>query len=309
MSAVSQAIEAVENKLPAIGRKLGEPMKNHTSFGIGGPVRAMFFPATAQEFSELFALLRKYGITPLIIGNGTNLLVEDPPLDIIAIKTAKLDGITHSGGSDIIAECGALLSGLAVFACGLGLSGLEFAHGIPGTLGGAVSMNAGAYGAEIKDVVIRTEAISPEQSVFTVSGEEHQFSYRKSRFSDGGHVILSSLLRLQAGDRISISAKMDELRSRRQNSQPLNQLSAGSTFKRPSRGYAAELIEKSGLKGFTIGRAQVSEKHAGFIINLGGASFSDVIAVIEHVQKTVLAAHGIDLEPEVKIVRRRDIAV
>ena len=303
MDAISGALNAVRDSLGHIEARLGEPMKNHTSFKIGGPVRAMFFPKSAEELTELCAALFRFGITPFIMGNGTNLLVSDGTLDIVAVKMTGLSDIRLPGETEITADSGVTLSTLAVFACGRGLKGLEFAHGIPGTLGGAVSMNAGAYGGEMKDVIYRTEALSAAMDGFSVTGGEHEFSYRHSRFSDAGDVILSSVMRLEKSDPGEIRARMDDLAARRRESQPLNLPSAGSAFKRPESGYAAALIEQAGLKGFTIGGAAVSEKHSGFIVNTGGASFGDVLAVIGHVRETVFKLSGIELEPEVKIIR------
>ena len=303
MDAISGALNAVRNSLGHIEGRLGEPMKNHTSFKIGGSVRAMFFPKSAEELAELCTAMREFGIRPFIMGNGTNLLFPDGALDIIAVKMTGLSDIRLTGETEITADSGVTLSRLAVFACERGLKGLEFAHGIPGTLGGAVSMNAGAYGGEMKDVIYRTEALRAATEGFSVTGGEHEFSYRQSRFSDTGDIILSSVIRLEKSDSGEIRARMDDLAARRRESQPLNLPSAGSAFKRPESGYAAALIDQAGLKGFTIGGAMVSEKHSGFIVNTGGASFGDVLAVIGHVRETVFKLFGIELEPEVKIIR------
>ena len=277
-------------------------MKNHTSFKIGGPARVMFFPENPEDLTQLCDLLHKHGIQPLIMGNGTNLLANDRPLDIAVVKTTGLRSIERIVEDEISAGAGALLSKLAVFAYECGLTGLEFAHGIPGTLGGAVIMNAGAYGGEIKDVVRKTTIYNAKTGKCSITGAEHGFSYRHSRLSDTGETVLSSMIRLEKAEREEIKAKMDELSIRRRESQPLDLPSAGSTFKRPREGYAAALIEQAGLKGYTVGGAQVSEKHSGFIVNRGGASFSDVMAVIEHVRGTVLDRFGIELEPEVRII-------
>jgi len=307
MDAISQAVEAVHNRLQKIECRFDEPMKNHTSFKIGGPVRAMFFPDSAALLGELIAILDGYGVIPLVMGNGTNLLADDVALDLVVVNTTGLNSIDLIDDSVIRAGAGVALSRLAVFACECGLSGLEFSHGIPGTLGGAVSMNAGAYDAEMADVVSSTMVLGAKTGVVAVSGAEQGFSYRHSRFSKSGEIILSSDIRLRRGDPVSIGAKMAELNDRRRESQPLDLASAGSTFKRPGVGYAAELIEQAGLKGFEYGGAQVSEKHSGFIVNRGGASFSDVMAVIDHVRETVLKQFGIELELEVKIVSNYEL--
>ena len=304
MDSVSKAIEAVIAQLPHLEFRLGEPMKKHTSFRIGAPVRAMLFPKTTQEMAQLSGTLSRFGIVPLIFGNGTNLLVDDrKTLEMIAVKTTGVSEIVQTGETQITAAMGASLSRLAVFACECGLTGLEFAHGIPGSLGGAVSINAGAYGREMKDIVLSTDAISDVAGFYCVAGEEHGFSYRHSRFTDANDIVLSSTLLLQKSDEDKIKAKMGELAERRRESQPLDSLSAGSTFKRPKGGYAATLIEQAGLKGFSIGEAQVSEKHAGFVVNNGAATFGDVMAVIDHVRETVFARFGVELELENKIVR------
>lgn len=302
MDAISTALADSNRLLPSVECRLNEPMKNHTSFRIGGPVRAMFLPKSIAELTELCGVLRASEVRPFIMGNGTNLLVNDKPLDLIVIKTAEVDNIERTGETEITAMSGILLSKLAVFACENRLSGLEFAHGIPGTLGGAVSMNAGAYGGEMKDVVQETVALNAV-GMFSVTGDAHDFSYRHSRFSDNEDIILSVVIQLRKDDPAQIRARMDELSRQRRHSQPLDLPSAGSTFKRPENGYAAALIEEAGLKGFAVGDAAVSEKHSGFIVNRGSARFEDVIAVIEHVRETVFKSTGITLETEVKIIR------
>jgi len=301
---IALAINAAESNLPLITRRLEEPMKNHTSFRIGGSVRAMYFPESAGDLAKLYGLLSEYRIEPLIVGNGTNLLVDDNPLEMIAVKTTGLGIIKRTGETEITAEAGVLLSKLATDAYEYGLSGLEFAHGIPGSLGGAVTMNAGAYGDEMKSVISSTTACDPISGKLSIAGEEHRFSYRHSRFSDSGEIVLNSRIKLRKADKESIKAKMDELSARRRESQPMDMPSAGSVFKRPKDGYAAALIEQAGLKGYTFGGAQVSEKHAGFIVNRGGALFSDVTAIIEHIRETVLTRFGIELEPEIKIIKQ-----
>ena len=299
MDPLTAAIDSAIRQLPFIECRLDEPMKNHASFKIGGPVRAMFLPKSVQEFIDLHRVLRESGNDPFVMGNGTNLLVADRALDMCVIKTTQMCGFELVGETQLKADSGVLLSKLAVFACQHGLSGLEFAHGIPGTLGGAVTMNAGAYGGEMKDVVVKTQAVGTAD-VFTVT--EHDFSYRHSRFSGCEDVILSSVMQLQKCNPDNVRARMDELAARRRESQPLDLPSAGSTFKRPARGYAAALIDQAGLKGFSVGGAAVSDKHAGFIVNRGGASFDEVMAVIEHVRQTVFKQFGVEMETEVMII-------
>jgi len=279
-------------------------LKNYTTFKIGGPVKLMYFPVSQTELTVVCKTLDGQGITPLILGNGSNILASDGELDIVVINTTKLTGISlNEERNEIMVEAGVLLSKLAVFAFENGLTGLEFAHGIPGTVGGAVVMNAGAYGGEMKDIVISTTAYNKDLGIHALTAAENEFAYRHSRFSDSSDIVLSAVIRLQKGDKNAIKQKMDELSLKRRESQPLDLPSGGSTFKRPKEGYAAALIEQAGLKGFSIGGASVSQKHSGFIVNNGNATFSDVMAVIEHVQKEVLNKFFIELEPEIKIVR------
>ncbi len=301
---VRTAVDAAARALPDIECRRDEPMNRHTSFKIGGAVAALFLPSTKGELSELLRLMHHSGVRPLIIGNGTNLLVDDQALDLVVIKThGMLTDIRLIDAVTITAESGALLSRVAVFAQEHGLGGLEFAHGIPGTLGGAVAMNAGAFGGEMKDIVIETVSLSTGGERTVTSGDDHAFAYRRSRFSETDNVVVSSTLRLTPGDPETIAASMRALAEKRRASQPLELPSAGSTFKRPATGYAAALIDQAGLKGYAVGGAMVSPKHAGFVVNTGGASFGDVLAVMEQVQETVLRQFGIALEPEVKIIR------
>ena len=269
MDAISEALKTVRGMLPKMECRLDEPMKNHTSFKIGGPVRAMLFPESAADICELIGTLGKCGAATLVMGNGTNLLADDRTLDMVVINTTGLNLIERTSKFEIRAGAGVSLSRLAGFACESGLSGIEFAHGIPGTLGGAVSMNAGAFDAEMANVVCSTTVFGASIGQVTYTGAELGFSYRHSRFSECGDVIISADIRLREGDTESIKAKIDQLGDRRRESQPLDLPSAGSTFKRPNAGYAAELIEQAGLKGFAFGGAQVSEKHSGFVVNRG----------------------------------------
>jgi len=304
------AIKAIQGEFPGMELLLNEPLKNHTTFKIGGTVSAMIFPESTTHAIELYDLLYEYGITPLIIGNGSNILASDNKLDLIVINTSKLKNISLIDSDELIskdfgavkADAGVLLSELAVFACENNLTGLEFAHGIPGTAGGAVVMNAGAYGGEMKDVVFETTAYAPKVGSFKLTAADNDFSYRHSRFSNSDDILLSVVFKLEKSNMNDIRSKMDDLSIRRRESQPLEFASGGSTFKRPKEGYSAALIEQAGLKGYKIGGAQVSEKHSGFIVNTGNATFSDVIAIIEHIKETVFKQTGIQLEPEVKII-------
>ena len=278
-----------------------EPMCRHTTFRIGGPVRLM---AQVKREAQLQCALRcanEAGISPFVIGNGSNLLASDGKMDLFAVKLA--------GGMDNIAEiepgvlscgAGATLARAARFAMERGLTGLEFAHGIPGTLGGGVVMNAGAYGGELKDVVAQTRYLNLSGECGALSGEEQQFSYRHSAYSDGERIVTGAVIRLQSGDRDAIHARMEELAAKRRASQPLDLPSGGSTFKRPKEGYAAALIDQCGLKGLRVGDAQVSEKHAGFVVNLGHATCRDVLDLTDRIRETVLRETGIELELELR---------
>lgn len=289
--------------LPDLEWGCDEPMAKHTSFRIGGPARRMAFPKTREQLVVLAGLLQEAGIEPLLLGNGTNLLVADEGLDTVVINTsAQLSRVEQTGECELTADAGVSLCQLALFAWKQGLAGLAFAHGIPGTLGGGVVMNAGAYGGELKDVIADVTALYPD-GVRTLTADEMGFSYRHSAFSSGEGIVLGAKLKLEPGDPNAIKAKMDELMARRKASQPLEFPSAGSTFKRPPGHYAGPLIESCGLKGARIGGAEVSCKHAGFVVNAGGATCADVLALMEKVQKTVFDTYGVLLEPEVKIVR------
>lgn len=291
--------------LPDLEMTAEEPMSRHTSFRIGGPARRMAFPKRPEQVVLLVDFARQCGARPLVIGNGTNLLCPDRGLDRLVIDLSagltELEEGLESG--TIRAACGVSLARLASFACDLGLTGLEFAHGIPGTLGGALAMNAGAYGGEMCQVVERVHVLFPDEGIRLLTGEEMDFRYRGSLLTDRpGAVALDAVVRLAPGDKESIRAQMRELMGRRKASQPLEYPSAGSTFKRPVGHFAGTLIDQCGLKGLTVGGAQVSEKHAGFVINRGGATCADVLALMEQVRRRVLDATGVTLEPEVRIV-------
>lgn len=303
MDILELAIQEIRRRLPDMTLLLDEPMSAHCSFRIGGPAAAMALPEGAQETAELCRLLRELGERPFVMGNGTNLLIPDRPFRHIVLKMGEPQShIVQTGGDELTAECGVTLSRLAGTARDAGLAGLEFAHGIPGTLGGGVYMNAGAYGGEMKDVVWETEYLDESLTPKSVLGERHEFSYRRSIFTDTDKIILKSRLRLTLADPSEITGRMQALSEKRRASQPLEKPSAGSTFKRPAGGYAAALIDQAGLKGFAIGGAQVSEKHAGFVVNRGGATYSDVLRLMSHIRETVYRSSGILLEPEVKII-------
>lgn len=292
--------------LPDLEMRTDEAMSRHTSFRIGGPARRMAFPGSGEQMVLLADFAGKCGARPLVIGNGTNLLVPDEGLDRLVIDTSAGLNRLETGAEEnqVMAEAGVPLARLADFSRKQGLGGLEFAHGIPGTVGGAMCMNAGAYGGEMAHVVEAVALLDVESGVKTLSRGKMEFGYRHSILTDHPDwVVLYAVFRLTPGDPAEIRANMEALMAKRKASQPLEWPSAGSTFKRPPGHFAGTLIDQCGLKGLTVGGAQVSEKHAGFVINRGGATFADVMGLITKVQERVLAATGVRLEPEVKIVR------
>lgn len=281
-------------------------LRDYTSFRIGGKADVMVFPDSAEKFSGIIKFLSNNNIVFLVIGKGSNLLVSDNGFKGVVINTCRFDGIELADETTIVCDAGISLSKLCRFALDHSLEGLEFAFGIPGTAGGAAYMNAGAYGGEMKDVLISCKHINKDGEIKEYKGEELALSYRHSAYSDTDNLILSLTLKLRKGDKAEIKSKMDDLMGRRRDKQPLEFPSAGSTFKRPEGYFAGALIEECGLKGFTVGGAQVSEKHAGFVINTGNATAKDVIGVIDHCKDIVYSKKGVILEPEVKIIGRED---
>lgn len=275
-------------------------MSAHCAFRIGGPADLFLEPGSEAELIETLLFLREMGERPIVIGNGTNLLVRDEGVRAPVVHIGEALGGISADGIILTAGAGASLSRIATAARDAGLSGFEFAHGIPGSLGGAIVMNAGAYGGEMKDVTVSVRYL--DEGCALRETADLGFSYRRSRFSEGEGVILGAALRLRPGDPAEIAARMHELWERRSSSQPLSKPSAGSAFKRPATGYAAAMIDGAGLKGFKVGGAQVSEKHAGFVINAGGATCADVLALMAHIQEAVEREYGILLEPEVKLI-------
>ena len=278
-------------------------MCRHTTFQIGGPVAVMAFPNSPEQVGEILKIARRYEITPMILGAGSNILAPDEGLDtvVIELRTA-MNRVEERSKGEFEAQAGAAMARLATFAMERGYTGLEFAHGIPGTVGGGVYMNAGAYGGEMCQVVIGVTAMDRAGNRLDIPADKLDLSYRHSRFMNEDLVILSVRVKLEKGDREEIRAKMAELMTRRRTSQPLELPSAGSTFKRPATGYAAAMIEAAGLKGLRVGDAQVSEKHAGFVVNRGRATCKDVLRLMEQVQDRVEQDTGVRLEPEVRIL-------
>ncbi len=279
-----------------------EPLSKYISFKVGGPCRAMVFPNSAEKAALVIKYLSEREIKRFIMGNGTNLLFADEGYDGVIINTSDYNEI-KAEEENIYAFGGAPLIKLCRLALDNSLSGLEFAYGIPGSAGGAAYMNAGAYNGEMKDVIAYCDYIDSDLTVRRAYSDELSLSYRKSAFNDTDKFILNVALKLKKGDKDEIKAKMDDLLSRRKDKQPLEYPSAGSTFKRPEGYFAGALIEQCGLKGRSVGGAQVSEKHAGFIINKGGASADDILKLIELCQNEVLKKTGVTLEPEVKIIK------
>lgn len=300
MSLLHDFCGEIQQKWPSMKVLEAEPLKKHTSFQTGGPAW-MAFPSTIEELTGLYRLCLDQKITPLLLGAGTNVLAPDQGVDRLVICTRDMSGMRDMGDGRIEALSGVTLTRLAVHARDLGLTGLEFAHGIPGTVGGGVYMNAGAYGGEICQVAGKTTALLPDGTLWEAEGAAQGFSYRHSVFQEKQAVILKTVFALKPGNPAEIQAKMQELAAKRRASQPLEYPSAGSTFKRPQGGFAAALIEQAGLKGKGVGRAAVSEKHAGFVINLGGATSQDVLDTVDLIQRTVKEHSGILLEPEVRI--------
>ena len=288
--------------LPEIEIRLEEPMSSHTSFRIGGPVEAMAFPKNHEELAMLLKAADILRTTPVILGAGTNVLAPDEGMRglVICLKDC-IGGMEQLDETHIKVAAGVTMTRAAVFAAGLGLSGLEFAHGIPGTVGGGVYMNAGAYGGEIRQVCQSVEVMDRKGNLSTVLCEDMDFSYRHSILEDTDSIVLSVTFGLISKPQEEIRALMADLMNRRKNSQPLDLPSAGSAFKRPVGGYAAALIDQAGLKGFCVGGAGVSTKHAGFVVNNGNATAADVKEVLRQVSDKVFEHSGIRLEPEVRI--------
>lgn len=275
-----------------------EPMRAHTTFKIGGEADIFIIPASPAALIYAVKKCNELEIPYFILGNGSNLLVSDGGIEGAVISLAGINGIS-SDGEKITCGAGAMLSSVCLKALSLSLTGLEFAYGIPGTAGGALYMNAGAYGGQTADVIESAECLTASGEIKTLKKEDMRLGYRSSVFKKGGLIIISLTFALKKGDKAEIKAEMDDLLNRRKQKQPLEYPSAGSTFKRPEGYFAGALIEKNGLKGLTVGGAQVSEKHAGFVINRGGATAADVKALIGKIQKKVFENDGVMLEPEV----------
>ncbi len=290
------------NYLPADRLLFNEEMKNHTTFKIGGPVDIMVLPQDEEDVRTVISFCRQRGIPLFIFGVGSNLLVRDRGIRGIAMKLGENLDQVEVNGEEIQAQAGVKICALARIAAFHSLSGLEFAEGIPGSLGGALVMNAGAYNGEMQAVVLEARAISPEGSIITFNNEDMQFGYRQSIFQSNGYIIISVGLKLATGNRNEIEERMLEFARRREEKQPLDKPSAGSTFRRPSGFYVGPMLEELGLKGYRLGGAQVSGKHAGFIVNNGNATARDVLDLIAYIQQKARERFGVDLQPEIRVV-------
>ena len=276
-------------------------MRQYTTLKLGGTADWLAFPRSAAEIAELFAEAGAAGLPVSVIGHGSNLLVLDGGIRGLVIRIEKNMKNIRREGNRLTAAAGAMLGAVAGFAAENGLTGLEFASGIPGTVGGAVTMNAGAYGGEMKDVVVRVDGILPDGTEMSLSGEEMRFGYRRSAVKDLNLIVTEVTMELAEGDPAAIRAKMSELNRQRAEKQPLDVPSAGSTFKRPEGFYAAALIDQCGLKGYSVGGAQVGMKHAGFLVNSGDSS-RDYLELVRTVQRIVRERAGVELEPEIRII-------
>ncbi len=279
------------------------PMSEHTTFKIGGEADLLIFPSSAEEVSRIFKLIELFSLPCVILGNGSNVLVRDKGIRGVVVKfTEKFFGGMRCEGQRLIVCAGAKLKDVATFAAENSLTGLEFACGIPGSIGGAIFMNAGAYDGEMKNTVASVKAVTRDGELVEFSGAALDLHYRHSIFQENGHAICEVELILQRGNIDDIKNKMTDFTERRESKQPLDMPSAGSTFKRPKGKFAGTLIDTAGLKGLRIGGAMVSEKHAGFVVNTGNATAQDVLALIEEVKRRVCEAHGVTLSPEVRII-------
>ena len=291
-------------------RKLGEqveilvaePMKNHTTFRIGGPAEALALPKTPEEVAEVVRFCHEHAQPYYVLGNGSNLLVSDEGYRGLVLQLYRNFNDIQVNGEMITVQAGAMLAAVARTAYQAGLTGLEFASGIPGTIGGAVVMNAGAYGGEMKNVLKEVTVLTKEGEVLVIPAKALELGYRTSVIPKNGWIVLGAVLQLKKGDQEQILARMEELKEQRITKQPLDLPSAGSTFKRPEGYFAGKLIMDAGLRGFTVGGAQVSEKHCGFVVNRGNATAADVWELICEVKRRVKEMTGVELEPEVKLL-------
>lgn len=305
-------LEKMKNIVPSDRLFFNEPMSAHTSFKIGGPADAFIYAEETEIINSVFDFADENGIPVTVIGNGTNLLVSDAGIEgiVLAIKSINQSYVFTPDseieeGVFVNVSAGTLLSSFAKTAAKAGFSGTEPLAGIPGSVGGAVAMNAGAYGGEIKDIIYSAQVLDKEHNIITLSAEELELEYRNSAVLKKGYIVLSARFFLKRGNAEESLAKIADFNGRRRDKQPLEYPSAGSTFKRPTGYFAGKLIEDAGLRGFSVGGAQVSEKHCGFVINKGGADCKEVCKLIEEVKRRVFENSGVTLEPEVRILGRK----
>lgn len=295
-------LKKLHNVISAERLLVNEPMASHTTFRIGGPVDYLVLPASIQEVANILHLAKQYSIAVIVLGNGSNMLVRDKGIRGLAIKFGSDMAVIRHVGHSVIAGAGALLGDVSRYAAQHSFTGLEFAIGIPGSIGGAVFMNAGAYDGEMSYVVEAVSSVCPDGNCRRFTRDELNFGYRHSIFQDNHCVICEVELGLQEGIHEVIEQKINDYTNRRETKQPIEMPSAGSTFKRPPGHFAGTLIEQAGLKGLKIGGAQVSPKHAGFVINAGGATAADVLHLIAEVQHRVYQHSGVMLQPEIRIL-------
>ena len=301
---MNTVIEQLKKVLEGDQVLTGEPMSRHTTFRIGGPADIFVIPKTIEDISHVCAIAKKQEIPLFVLGNGSNLLVADQGMDGIVLQIYKNFSGVSADGNELAIKAGTLLSTAAKVAQAEELTGFEFAGGIPGTFGGAVVMNAGAYGGEMVQVLKEVTVLTPEGEIKTIPAEELELGYRTSNILKNGYVVLSGTIALEKGDPEQIKAKMDEYSTARRTKQPLELPSAGSTFKRPEGYFAGKLIQDAGLRGYQVGGARVSDKHCGFVVNQDNATAADVMRLIADVQRIVKDKFNVELEPEVKRVGR-----
>lgn len=301
MKSKDSFITSIEEIVGSENIKLNEEMKKHTTFKVGGPADILVYPSTYEMIKKVIEVCKANNVEYFLMGNGSNLIVKDGGVRGVVIKVDRLNKITVSEDS-VTAQCGAILSLVARAALENGLTGLEFAAGIPGYIGGAVAMNAGAYGGEMSHVIEKVLVIDNKNNIVELTKEQLELGYRTSAILKYGYIVLETTMTLATGNKDEIKAKMNELALQRRTKQPLEYPSAGSTFKRPPGYFAGKLIQDAGLKGATVGGAQVSEKHSGFIINIGEATATDILNLIKHVQDEVYKQFGVELHTEVRVI-------
>lgn len=300
--ALTSFVSQLSASMPASRILMDEPMSEHTTFAVGGPADVLVLPKSVKEMSLAIRAARSLELPVTVLGGGSNVLVRDGGIRGVVIQLNQMMKVLSCNGTKILASAGYMMKDVCQFAQEQELTGIEFACGIPGTLGGAVFMNAGAYGGEMSHVVSRVRTVNSTGGVHTYNAPNLGFSYRQSRFQKSQEFVVEIELTLRQGNKAEIQQEMDDLMQKRRSKQPLEMHSAGSTFKRPPGYFAGTLIDQTGLKGLSCGDAQVSTKHAGFVVNTGHASARDVLQVIHEVQKRVEKAHGVHLEPEVRII-------